>query len=82
MQKDERHIPLSPILQPLRVNADAENLPVQKEEKIAPPETDKVIMISLDGPPARFQYQKISRVKRVRFPEGVGLEEGGKRHQA
>ena len=87
MQKDERHIPLSPILQPLRVKADAENLPVQKEEKIAPtpadpPETDKVIMISLDGPPARFQYQKISKVKRVRFPEDLGSTEGGKRHQA
>ena len=62
--------PLSPSLQPLRVKTEAEN---QQEEKVTADtnETDRMIMISLEGPIAPFQYRKISTAKRLRFPEKV-----------
>ena len=76
--------PPSPSHQSLIMNAEIENQPIPKDGKTAlpPVDVDRMIMISLDGPVAPFQYRKISTTKRVRFQGGVGLKEGDKRHQA
>ena len=74
--KDELHHSFS-LLDPLTSDihvSGAENDPVQKEVISTPAgtsEAERMIMVSLDGPVAPFQYRKISpTVKRVRFLEG------------
>ena len=82
--KDGPQCFLSPTLQPLTTTRDIENRPEQEEDNLTPadpPETDRRIMISLDGPATSFQYRKASSMpKRVRFSEDLGLQDRGKRH--
>jgi hypothetical protein len=78
--KDESHCslpPLDPILQPVGMKArtEVENRPMPSSSEFTGPE--RVVMISLDGPSAPFQYRTISTAKRVKFQEGL---EVGKRH--